>query len=191
MNIEIKKLSKDLLDDWLYFFDNIAFSSNKEWSGCYCIHYHWSCKLADGRKAAGKDSNREYAIKLINEGVLQGYLAYCNNNVVGWCNTNDKQAYDTTLFDFPWDSAEKGKRIKAIVCFNISPEFRGEGIASEMLAKICQDTAEAGYEYIEAYPFLHDKRRNYHGPISMYEKNGFLPHGNKDDYTIVRKYFKL
>ena len=37
MNIEIKKLTADLLDDWLYFFDNTAFSDNDNWAGCYCM----------------------------------------------------------------------------------------------------------------------------------------------------------
>lgn len=40
MNLDIRALTYDLLDDYLDFFDNIAFSDNKEWSGCYCVHFH-------------------------------------------------------------------------------------------------------------------------------------------------------
>ena len=40
MNIAIKALSLDLIDDFLYFFDEIAFTDNPEWSGCYCVFYH-------------------------------------------------------------------------------------------------------------------------------------------------------
>ena len=40
MNLDIRALTYDLLDDYIDFFDNIAFSDHKEWSGCYCVHFH-------------------------------------------------------------------------------------------------------------------------------------------------------
>jgi hypothetical protein len=40
-DIIIKKLSPELVDDYLYFFDNIGFSDHKEWSWCYCTFYHF------------------------------------------------------------------------------------------------------------------------------------------------------
>lgn len=41
MEISVCKLTHELLDDWLSYFDKDAFSDNDEWCGCYCRCYHW------------------------------------------------------------------------------------------------------------------------------------------------------
>jgi len=191
MNIEIQKLSIDLLDDWLYYFDHVAFSDNNGWSGCYCMHYHWSDELENKWRTTGKADNRDCAVKLIQEGILQGYLAYYDGNAIGWCNANDKDRYDTVLFKFHWEDSEKDKKIKSIVCFNVAPDMRNKGIASMLLKKVCEDALHEKYEYVEAYPFNNGDNKNYHGSISMYEKNGFKVYGNIDNYSLVRRYLQL
>jgi ribosomal protein S18 acetylase RimI-like enzyme len=191
MEIEVKKLTNELVDDWLEYFDNTAFSDNDEWAGCYCMCYHWNEALQNKKEwdcsKSGAAYNRECAVELIKQGIMQGYLAYLDGKVVGWCNANDKQAYDSVNMDFSCEESEKGKSIKSIVCFCISPNFRGRGIASRLLDKVCLDAADGGYEYIEAYPFVNDEY-NFHGSKSMYEKNGFTVCGNENECIIVRKY---
>ena len=192
MNIEIRKLSLDLLDDWLYFFDNVAFSDNDEWAGCYCMCYHWNETL-ENKKAwncskADAEYNRKCAVRFIKKGIMQGYLAYYDGKVAGWCNANDKQIYDSVNIDLNREDSEKGKKIKSVVCFCISPDLRGKGIASKLLEKLCSDAADGGYEYVEAYPFSHGENNDYHGSKSMYEKNGFKDFGKENGYTVVRKY---
>jgi len=130
MNIEIRKLSVEILKDWLYYFDNIAFSDNCAWQGCYCMSYHWNHKLnsrydwnTELEKQPRNAGNRNRAIELIKKGIMQGYLAYSGGNIVGWCNANDKNKYDTALLDFPWEISEKDQKIKAVVCFSVAPAF--------------------------------------------------------------------
>jgi Acetyltransferases len=190
MNVEIRKLTPDLLDDWLNFFDNIAFSDNDDWSGCYCMCYHWTEEL-NSKKSwnCGKEDapyNRECAINLIKSGKMQGYLAYHDGKVVGWCNANDK--YDSVNIKLPLDETGKDGRIKSIVCFCIDPNFRGKGIASRLIEKVCADATNDGYDYVEAYPFCDDGNNAYHGPISMYEKNGFKAGGIVYGCIVYRKY---
>ncbi|MCL2508442.1 MAG: GNAT family N-acetyltransferase [Oscillospiraceae bacterium] len=189
MDIEIRKLSTDLLDDWLYYFDHVAFTDNKEWSCCYCIHYHWKQAFEDEWKKTGTADLRGCAVKLINEGIMQGYLAYHGGQVVGWCNANDKQVYDTVHAKIYRDKQGEGKKIKAIVCFIVAPDMRGQGIASRLLERVCGDAADESYDYLEAYPNHGGADRDYHGPLSMYGKNGFGVHCDSDGYTVVRKYF--
>ena len=192
MNIEIRKLSVGLLDDWLYFFDNTAFSDNGEWAGCYCMCPHWNEELNSKKgwdcSKTGAAYNRECAVEFIKKGIIQGYLAYHDGKVAGWCNVNDKQVYDNVIFSLPWEDSEKGKKIKSIVCFCIAPDLRGKGIASRLLEKLCSDAVDDGYEYIEAYPFSNNEYTAYHGPISMYEKSGFKAHGDIDGCIIFRKH---
>ena len=188
MQIEIKKLTTELLNAWLHYFDNVAYEKGDEWQSCYCMHFHWDEQLKERAKQERAKNGRPYAIECINGGMLQGYIAMQGNEVVGWCNTNDKQAYACDVRQYNSDKADK---IKSIVCFNIALAMRRCGIASMLLEKICVDAAADGYDYIEAYPFnMGDKEnRDYHGPRSIYEKNGFVIHEELDGYAVVRKYF--
>lgn len=189
MNIVIKKLDSSLLNDWLYYFDNVAFADNDEWAGCYCMCYHWTKELSKKKSwdCSKEDApyNRKCAVRLIEKGIMQGYMAYHNDKVVGWCNANDKNAFDNVNFSLPESIGVE--RIKSVVCFNISPEFRRMGVASQLLERVCSDAKDDGYEYVEAYPFIHDENHAYHGPKSMYEKNGFVQCNKIEDCIVLRK----
>ena len=196
VNIEIKKLTAELLDDWLGYFDNDVFSDEDEWPGCYCMHFHWNEGL-DSRhdwnqtleqvyKNTGKADNRGRAIRLIKNGTMQGYLAYHAGKVVGWCNANDKNKYKTVLNSF-FDNTEN-RKVKSIVCFCTAHDMRRKGIATKLLEKVCADAVEEGYEYIEAYPYNHVQEIDFTGSLAMYEKMGFVRSGQyMDDCTVMRK----
>ena len=192
MEIEIRKLTADLLDDWLCFFDTTTCSGDNEWAGCYCMAPHWSPVLENEKaweySPAGAVHHRGCAVEHIRKGILQGYLAYLDGRVVGWCNANDKQAYDSIFFKLPWEESEKDKRIKAIACFFVAPDLRDKGIAARLLEKVCSDAALDGYEYVEAYPFIHDENKAFTGPVTMYEKSGFTACGADDICVVYRKY---
>jgi GNAT superfamily N-acetyltransferase len=197
MEIEVKKLTAVLLDDWLDYFDNIAFSDSNDWPGCYCMHFHWNEGL-DNRndwnetleqvyRKTGKADNRGRAIRLIKNGTMQGYLAYHAGKVVGWCNANDKHKYNTVLNSF-FENRENALKVKSIVCFCIASEMRNKGIATKLLEKVCADALVEGYEYVEAYPYNHGQANDFHGSLVMYEKMGFTRSGqDMDDCIIMRK----
>lgn len=199
MEIEIRKLTIDLLDDWLSYFDNDAFCDDDNWPGCYCMHFHWNAEL-DSRnnwdasldqvyRKTGKADNRGRAIRLIKNGTMQGYLAYHNGKVVGWCNANDKHKYSTVLNSF-FNDTDKELKVKSVVCFTVSSKARGKGVATKLLEKVCADAIEDGYEYIEAYPLCHNKYGpvTFQGSLAMFEKLGFEKSGQiRDDCFIVWK----
>lgn len=191
MNISVCKLSPELLNDWLSYFDNDAFSDNDEWCGCYCMCYHWDSEL---QKLRGWDCdinsaalNREQAIRLIEGGRMQGYLAYAQGKVVGWCNSNNKQAYKNVNFNFSEEVPDNGEKIKSIVCFSVAPEYRGCGVATALLEYAIKDAKSDGFDLIEAYPFAHNENHAYHGPLSMYEKYGFKHVNQIDGCAVLRK----
>ena len=201
MELTIKKLTVDLLNDWLAYFDNDAFSDGDEWPGCYCMHYHWDKKLDKKYnwnetlehvyKTTGKSSNREHAIRLINNGVMRGYLAYESGKVVGWCNVNDKCVYNTVHNNF-FNDIDKKRKIKSIVCFCIFANMRRKGIATKLLETICADAVSEGYDYIEAYPYTRGQYNDYHGSLTMFERMGFVKTGQVvDDCFVMRKDCKI
>ena len=198
MEIEIKKLTIDLLDDWLEYFDSAVYFSedDENWPGCYCMHFHWNEKLNRKNdwnatleqvyKKTGRADNRERAVRLIKNKTMQGYLAYHANKVVGWCNANDKHKYDT-VHDCFFDNKDNTHKIKSVVCFCIDANMRGKGIASKLLEKVCLDAANEGYNYVEAYPYSHGQANDFHGPLSMYEKMGFVKNGREVDECIIMR----
>lgn len=93
MNIEIRPLTKDLQDVYLFFFDNIIHKENPEWSKCYCNDFHF---LGDVETCT-RDTSRTLIINRIKENELQGYLVFENDNPIGWCNANNRLNYQRLL----------------------------------------------------------------------------------------------
>ena len=195
MKVNVKKLSPELIEDYIDFFDNRAFTDNREWSACYCVFYHWNDEYKKSAKRPGVDiheHNRNLAVKLIKEGVLQGYLAYVDGVVVGWCNSNDKKAYETlNQKNRPdlWEDSDADKKIKCVTCYTIAPDMRRKGIATKLLEKVCIDATEEGYNFLEAYPGkqIDNEQRNYHGPYPLYEKTEFSLYKELEKEYIVRR----
>ncbi len=198
MSTVIKKLSPELIPDYIEFFDKVAFTDNEEWAGCYCLWYHLKDEQETGEESSaaceGSCDRRSLAARYIREGRLQGYLAYEDGVVAGWCNSNDKSSYVKLSPDqWPelWDAESSGDRIKSVVCYTIAPHMRRNGIATKLLEQVILDARAEGYTYVEAYPGIRSTnvQLNYHGPLPLYEKFGFTQHRNIGDYIIVRKYF--
>ena len=98
MQVDIRPLEPALLEDYLRFFDDVAFADHKEWAWCYCTFYHLGKEDEERLEAefAGnwtRDALRGIAVGLIQKRALNGYLAYENGQVVGWCNAADKKNY--------------------------------------------------------------------------------------------------
>ena len=173
------------------YFDKDVFSDNDEWCGCYCMCYHWDRELEKIRSwNCDRDCaefNRKQAIGFIKSGRMQGYLAYIDGKVVGWCNSNNKKSYNNVNFNFVDEVPDNGEKIKSIVCFSVSPEYRGHGVATALLEYICKDAKADGFDLIEAYPFEHNENHAYHGPLSMYKKNGFKVWRHIEGCGVYRK----
>jgi len=173
MGIEIKKLSPELVDDWTGYFDEIAFSDHGEWALCYCLEGHMTRQ--DNEDLKDPTERKNLARSLIKEEKMQGYLAYDDGKVVGWCNVNEREnyAYLDELFSYAKYERTPGKT-KAVFCFLVSEEHRGKGIANDFLNRICEDSKAEGFERVEAYPFADAGMEfQFHGTAKMYERNGF------------------
>ena len=206
MNIIIRRLTANLLDDYLCFFETDAHADNPHEDRCYCVGW---CN-ADHRIEMGFSSpekRRETAIQYVNTGAIQGYLAYVDKKVVGWCNTNTKSdclncegwlRFKSAVNVSVLDSANK---IKSIYCFTIAPEYKRKGITSQLLERVCQDAADEGFDSIEAYPEQNfvDVFSAMSGPLDLYLRNGFEIIQEVNDkykgkydlkYFVVRKFLK-
>jgi len=193
MNITIKSLTQELSADYFDFFENRAFTDNSPYR-CYCQMFQMS--KAEHRAACenyeGLDPGyaaRKLAEQQIESGVLQGYLAYIDDLSIGWCNANNRANYPADpQYNVPFHAPAE-KREKAVVCFEISPDFRGKGVATALLKQVIADAKAEGYIAVVGFPIIRDERYewDHHGPMRLYEKVGCTKMLEQDGFVIMRK----
>ena len=197
--IEIRALMPEMEEAYLDFFDHRAFSDGSPYYPCYCTAFNQRKDEIDRMREAGtegwKEALREAASRMVREGRIRGYLAFADGIAIGWCNANDRMMYtrvgefdlDNVPEDAPPDCRQPGQ-IKSIVCFEICPDYRGKGIATQLLNRVCIDAGAEGYDYVEAYPTEGAlPTLAFTGPRTLYEKMGFSEYARTGDRIIMRK----
>jgi len=179
-SVVVKELSPSMKDDFLYFFDHVAFADNPDWSDCYCSLYHFQNK--------GKEECRIEASTYVEQGKTHGFLAYENGKPVGWCNAANRNSYPA-LHWLMGPGPDKWEKVGSIVCFVIGDSHRHKGVATHLLDAACKKFAKEGLLYAEAYPVKKPTSTayNFPGPLSMYLKAGFTETRDNDWYLVVRK----
>ncbi len=156
MEIEIRRLSPELADDYVHFFDVTPHDEYVDDHKCYCVC--WCADDYQGKDFSSVEKRRTAAHRYVQEGILQGYLAYHNGNPIGWCNANTRNdclkccSWRMFMKDVPIDTS---KRIKSVFCFVISPQYQRQGIASMLLNRVIEDAQKDDFDAIEVYPNKH------------------------------------
>jgi len=184
MDIAIHKLNVDRIDDYLKFFEERAFSDNPNWAGCYCVYSHCERETWSKRYVT---QNRNDSIDWIKKGILNGYLAYGNNGVVGWMGVDLRTNYAS--LNYRVNREDQVHPIASIVCITVDPEFRHQGIATQLLNHAEKQLKTEGVDIIEAYPYVDSESpaHNHKGPFSMYKKAGFKIYEEDGETAVVRK----
>ena len=203
MPITIRRLTPDQWEVWLDFFDNRAFTDGSPYAGCYCNLFYFTPeeireKYPDPGKvgwAVMSRAIRESAAEMVREGRIAGYLAFDGDDPVGWCHANDRAKF-VRVGEFSPEARsgrfldrEGKERILSVVCFEIAPPYRGQGIARMLLERVIRDAEEEGYDAVEAYPIARDRREtlDFTGPPGLYEKEGFVLTREEDGYLTARR----
>lgn len=196
--MEIKKLTPALTEDYANFFDKTPHNDTNNGDKCYCLAYCCDSVYHGGGTYwyPSEEERRLQGVKRVCDGNLQGYLAYCEGEVVGWCNANTKADcqestnYLRSAAGVPIDECPTEAKVKFIFCFAVAPKMRKMGIATKLLKFVCQDAAADGFDFVEA-PAMADYE-NFPdaicwGHLAMYEKCGFSIHAEKDGKYVARK----
>lgn len=190
--IIIKPLTPELTADYLDFFDHRAFTDNNPNGPCYCTSPNQDEEniqqmVSEFKTHGVKDTIRKYAVEMLNNNKIHGYLAYDGNLSIGWCNAADMGSYAGFVPDFARNNT-CGKTV-SIVCFEIAPGYRGMGIASAFIDRVCNDAKSKGYVAVEGYAKVSDKRDDfdYQGPVRLYQKAGFVEVARENGQIVMRK----
>jgi len=199
MDIKICKLKPDHAEEYARFFDTTPHWGNDD-TKCYCITWCGDNVYKNGGKHWFDSPNerRIHAVKRVCNGDIQGYLAYYNDEIIGWCNANTKSDckecinYFRTHADIPLEECYEEEKVKFIFCFTVAPKFQRMGVATKLLEYICKDSASDGFDFVESFA---DKEviefaDSHRGSLAMYEKCGFSIHAKKGSKVIVRKSLK-
>lgn len=183
MDIEIKPMTKELINEYLFLFDNMIHKENPEWSKCYCNDYHF---LGDVETCT-RDMSRSLIINRINKNELRGYLVFENDKPIGWCNANDRLNYQRLLRDYDLIDNPNDK-VCSVVCFLIHPDYRRKGISQKIIEQIISDYSNTDYDYIESYPKKgKSSASDFKGPVELYKRNDFKIDKVYDEYYVMRK----
>jgi GNAT superfamily N-acetyltransferase len=187
MNLTIRDLRDRTLPDFLAYFDKVAFADNPEWAHCYCFFHHVDKEQAGWEERSGPE-NRAAVCGLVKQGAMQGYLAYLDNEVVGWCHAAPRTLIPNLQKD-PDLSSEELEATGAIVCFVVAKDHRGKGVATQLLDAALQGLRQQGLTWAEAYPRRNatTAAANYHGPLSLFTEAGFQTIRELPNFWIVRK----
>lgn len=177
MEIKTVRLGKEMAGSYLDFFDHRAFSDGNIQKGCYCVWHHWTEKHEYERSLLPEDerpfAKRAFAEELIRDGLLNGFAAFHGEQMIGFCNADDKAHY-FRLNEEKAPNDRSNDRVFSVVCFTVAPEMRGKGVATALLGHACRYAEKNGYDFIEGYPPHGDFTvSDCGGPASMYEKQGF------------------
>jgi GNAT superfamily N-acetyltransferase len=201
MDIEIRKLTPDLAEDYLRFFDFTPHNHMHGNAKCYCVY--WCGEDCEGKNFGTKAARREYAAKCVANGGIQGYLAYCDGKAVGWCNANTKsdclkcagwQGMNGKRKGFiPTGESSPDDKVKSVFCFTIAPDMRRRGIATRLLERVCRDAVEDGFSFAEAYPDkeVTAKSEDFVGYAAMYLKMGFVACHETNRKIVMRKNLRV
>ncbi len=196
MNTEIRKLTPGLAEAYIHFFDVTPHDAHTEEGKCYCVTWRSDASYAENENHwfPTREERRAHALQFVKAGSLQGYLAYQGDEIVGWCNANaDCQACVNYLRSYwPIDEYCADIKVKSVFCFAIAPQVQRSGVATKLLERVCQDAAEDGFDFVEAYVYqdFDTVPHDFRGPLAMYEKCGFEKCAQRDGMVVVRKALK-
>ena len=165
MELVLKRLEVETLDDFLDYFDHRAFLRDEDWAGCYCQAY-LNPPDTNEEDVFGPGKARQAACDRVNTGRMDGYLVYTNDKVVGWCAAGKSMLYERL--------PDADDTLARIICFNVDPDLRQRGIANKMLDLVIDDLIQRGFAAVEAAPATNQTSdKSFQGTVAMFENRGF------------------
>ncbi len=171
MSFEIRPLHLSNQEDFFQLFETDNFGHQREWGNCFCRFYHTNCTMDEWNRRSAM-FNRADAISAILEGSMHGFLAYEDDDCIGWVNASSVLNYPRIIEGLP--EQYQDSQIGLVICFVIEERHRNQHVASRLLDHAIAYFFEQGYHAVLALP--RDSKvpeHNYRGFSKMYLDRGF------------------
>jgi GNAT superfamily N-acetyltransferase len=189
MNITIKPLGPELALTYIDYLEKMDFHHAPDLSGCFCRFYHQECTDKQWQLRSSED-NKKDALSAIKDGSMKGFLAFYENQCVGWVNVNNIKSYPKLkeFINLPIILPQTA----CIVCFVIHPQFRNQGLARQLLDACLLAYQNEGYDALMGFPFENPSspEKAYRGSPRMYLEKDFECLEEREGVFMMRKVFK-
>ncbi|MCU1330831.1 MAG: GCN5-related N-acetyltransferase [Bryobacterales bacterium] len=174
MKLTIHPLTEDRWPDLEAVFNGRGCSVAR---GCWCMYYRVSGKGAYTRPSDDQRSLSKAALKaLASQDPPPGLLGYQGKTPVGWISLGPREDY-AKLAKSPAMKPVDDQPVWSIVCFVVPSEYRGQGVAKDLLAGAVRYARKRGVQLLEAYPVDRDEpsapEAPWFGSRSMFDGAGF------------------
>jgi len=192
--MHIEAMTASRADDWLAFFDDVAFADNPDWSACYCRVFEFPHDTEDWGEACAKNANRPVMAEAASAGKVSGFLAYDDGAPVGWCRAGERGCYRDGHSALRATNPEQDRTTLSVLCFVVAPGHRRKGVARNLLQAACDDAGVRGFEAVEGYALkqvpieagLPAEAELFRGPRQLFDRFGFEVADQTDRYWIMR-----
>jgi GNAT superfamily N-acetyltransferase len=159
------------------------FRANGNPNYCWCMRWRLRSQDFSADDAAGRRSKLE---KLVREKTPIGMLAYREGKVVGWCSIAPRETYVALERSRVLPRLDE-QPVWSVTCFFVDRNFRGQGLASQLLTTAADYARSKGASIIEGYPVEPGKSYQFMGAPAVFERFGFVEAGlGKNGRKIVR-----
>jgi GNAT superfamily N-acetyltransferase len=168
-DLDVRPLTPDRFADASALFDE---GGDPKW--CWCAFFRFRGRDWTNSTAA---DNRAALESLTSRELAPGLVAYRGDRVVGWVSLGPREDYERLAYSkllAPVDDTP----VWSIVCFVVSRQARGQGVASALLDAAMDFARDHGATMLEAYPVEPGEAPlraadAFGGPLSMFETAGF------------------
>ena len=124
------------------------FGANGACGGCWCMLWRLPRKRFEAQKGAG---NKRAMRALVGEGREPGLLAYRGERAIGWCALAPRADYPALTRSRVLAPVDE-RPCWSVACLFVHREFRGQGVATELLRAAVEHARKRGAQILEGYP---------------------------------------
>ena len=145
---------------------------------CWCMYYRVSGKESGfTRPGAAQPARAKAALRQLAErDPPPGLIGYRGGQPVGWISLGPREDY-AKLANSPVMKPVDDTPVWSIVCLVVPSEFRGQGVARELVAGAIAYARKRGVTLLEAYPVDKAEATATHAPWfgskAMFDEAGF------------------
>lgn len=183
MSKQTKLTCKELAPKLWRDFEKL-FGANGACGGCWCMS--WRVEKGESWDEMKGAEAKARMRSMILAGEAHGVLAYADGEPVGWASLGKRREYPK-LDRSPSLKCDDADDVWSIPCFYVKTGFRGQGVASALLAEARKVVKKHGGKILEGYPVKPQKATGkipaafaWTGTRPLFAKAGFKIVGNRD-----------